>query len=381
MGELEIGALNHFVQHDGINHSDINTSIHGWVAAGRDSGSVDILWSSLLTIILCVWAATHSNALLSKDKGYHGVLDKINPAMIALLGPDFLFGLAIGQLSSARRSVKMDSLLCGGQKWTYNQAFFVDMGFPVDAEQLHYLVKHGFADFPDMDSVNIAERNTIDTLSTGLPTTWHRAPLDDITPRIFRIAAYWCFYKRLGDMLYFHPYGRPNKQELWDRFPSDLWRLMELMYYPLRGVFIVGFSNFQSPTPTEQLICVYLYKDQKWHRAQKRLHGALQSIYHVVEADSKAQNQSQETKTLPTRTKGVVHRLMASARSQVNNSAAKGPTIWMSLFVILPNVLISGLYVSCRMYFYVEDFVSLREQPKGIYLTGNRFLPFIGETW
>lgn len=38
-------------------------------------------------------------------------------------------------------------------------------GFPIDAEQLHYLVKHGFVEFPDMESMDIAERNTVDTLS------------------------------------------------------------------------------------------------------------------------------------------------------------------------------------------------------------------------
>lgn len=501
MDEPGIRILSHLVPRDGINHSDITTSIHGWVAAGRDRGSIDILWSSLLTIILCVWVATHPNALSPKDKWYHGVFDKVNLAMIGLLGPDFLFGLAVGQLSSARRSVKQfqeDSHLCCGKKWTYKQAFFVDMGgiflkspdfpegFPIDAEQLHYLVKHGFVEFPDMESMDIAERNTVDTLSrlitlwqalwffitemdrvrNGLPITaleltalsftfamvatficwypkpaisypryietkvsdeeqvtldqirsfarshthpqlpiaWHRTPLDDITPRIFRIDAYWCFYKRLGDMMHLHPYGRPIKKELWDRFPSDIWRPMELMYYPLGGVFIVGFSvsfmigwNFQFPTPTEQLIwrlaasyhmffCLYgafhwLYEDQKWHRAQKRLRGVIQPTYQGINADAEAQNQSQEAKTSPTTTKGIVHRLMALVRSEVNNSAERDPTMAVPLFVIIPNILISGLYVTCRLYFYVEDFVSLREQPKGIYLTGSRFLPFIGETW
>ncbi|TDZ32394.1 hypothetical protein C8035_v012424 [Colletotrichum spinosum] len=486
---------------DDINKSDIHAPVHGWVDAGRDRGSIDILWSSLLTIILCVWVSTHPNALSPKDKWYHGVFDKVNLAMIGLLGPDFLFGLAVGQLSSARRSVKQfrkDRHLCGGHEWTYTEAFFLDMGgvfiktpdfaegFPIDAEQLHYLVKHGFVDFPDMESMDISERNTVDTLSrlitlwqalwffitemdrvrNGLPVTpleltalsftfamvatfvcwypkpaisypryieskhrdgqqvlmsdirnwarcnthphlpdvWHRTPMDDITPRIFRIDAYWCFYKRLGDWMHLHPYGRPVKSELWDRFPSDLWRPMELPYYPLGGVFIVGFSasfmigwNFHFPTPAEQLVWRiaasyhmffslygafhWLYEDQKWHRDQERMRSG--GVVGPLPTDAQLESQplnSEEPKTARRR-ETVVDRLRALIHSKVNNSVGRDPTMAVPLLVIVPNILISALYASCRVYFYVEDFLSLREQPKGIYLTGNKFLPFVGENW
>jgi len=38
-------------------------------------------------------------------------------------------------------------------------------GFPINAEQLYYLVLHKQVDFPDMTLMSIAERNTLDTLS------------------------------------------------------------------------------------------------------------------------------------------------------------------------------------------------------------------------
>ena len=44
-------------------------------------------------------------------------------------------------------------------------------GFPIDANQLHYLLKHGHIDFPDMKEMNIHERNTSDKLSR-LITVW-----------------------------------------------------------------------------------------------------------------------------------------------------------------------------------------------------------------
>lgn len=204
-------------------------------------------------------------------------------------------------------------------------------------------------------------------------------------------------------MMHLHPYGRPIKQELWDRFPSDLWRPMELIYYPLGGVFIVGFSasfmigwNFHFPTPTEQLIWRlaasyhmffslygafhWLYEDQMWHRAQKRMHNPPEMSQSQT-ADAEALPQQGEPKQTPSRSRGLVNRWVTLLRSQVNNSADKDPSMAVPLFVIIPNVLISAVYAWCRLYFYAEDFVSLREQPRGIYLTGNRFLPFIGEMW
>jgi hypothetical protein len=38
-------------------------------------------------------------------------------------------------------------------------------GFPVNAEQLFYLIKHGHVDFPEMTAAQIKERSTMDTLA------------------------------------------------------------------------------------------------------------------------------------------------------------------------------------------------------------------------
>jgi hypothetical protein len=184
----------------------LNTSDHqqivGWKDSSDDRGSLDILWSCLVTLLLCAWVSTYPNAGSPHDKWYHPLLDKFNLAIITFLGPDFLFGIAIGQFASARSSVKVmeplwslqyqpltilqqtfkkDKHLSKGFEWKLIHAFFVDMGclhltapdysdangesFPINAEQFHYLLKHGFVDFPDMDKLEIKERNSVDTLS------------------------------------------------------------------------------------------------------------------------------------------------------------------------------------------------------------------------
>lgn len=81
--------------------------ILGWVGSSNDRGTIDIMWSSCITIILCCWVSTYPNVGSPSDKWYHIFYDKISLAMISILGPDFLFGIAFGQWSSARRSVKV----------------------------------------------------------------------------------------------------------------------------------------------------------------------------------------------------------------------------------------------------------------------------------
>lgn len=179
------------------------TKLVGWVASSRDRGTVDILWSSCLTIFLCVWMATYPNAPSPNDKWYHRFVDKVNLALIGFLGPDFLFGIAIGQLASARKSVKVPGPvfqnrcsflvlpnlvlhlqmfrktpeLSQGTPWTLTHGFFADMGgfhlrapdfpcgFPINAEQLFYLVKHGHLDFPVLTREEIGRRSRVDDLS------------------------------------------------------------------------------------------------------------------------------------------------------------------------------------------------------------------------
>ncbi|KAH8884940.1 hypothetical protein GQ53DRAFT_597647, partial [Thozetella sp. PMI_491] len=138
---------------------------------------IEILWASCITIFLCCWVSTYPNVGSRHDKWYFTFYDKLSFFTVAILGPDFLFGIAIGQFSSARRSVKVDKHLCNGTRWTHKYAFFADMGgihlippdypdgFPINAEQLHYLVLHKHVEFPDMRKMEIEERNSVDTLS------------------------------------------------------------------------------------------------------------------------------------------------------------------------------------------------------------------------
>lgn len=70
-----------------------------------------------------------------------------------------------------------DAELLGDNHWSLRHSFFADMGgfvlcspdyedgFPIDAEQLYYLVKHGHLDFPALTHREIKDMDVADKLS------------------------------------------------------------------------------------------------------------------------------------------------------------------------------------------------------------------------
>lgn len=91
-----------------------NDTVVGWVSTSVDRGTADILWSSCVTIFLCVVVATHPSVPSIDDRWYHHIIDKINLACIGFLGAEFLLAMAIGQFCSARRSVRVSQGVPGG---------------------------------------------------------------------------------------------------------------------------------------------------------------------------------------------------------------------------------------------------------------------------
>ena len=95
------------VSSSSANSSDNLHQLTGWNPTDKTRGSIEILWSCCITIVLCCWVSTFPNIPSPNDKWYHGLIDKCNLACIGFLGPDYLLAIALGQLSSAWRSVKV----------------------------------------------------------------------------------------------------------------------------------------------------------------------------------------------------------------------------------------------------------------------------------
>lgn len=121
--------------------------------------------------------------------------------MTALLGPEFLLGLAAGQYSSAKRSVKVGfnelseakiNLAQAFQEanikdWSLTHAFYANMGgmllkiksrnngqehdliFPVNSKQVLYLKNKGHIDWPCVEVRDIDDKNKADGLARFAP--------------------------------------------------------------------------------------------------------------------------------------------------------------------------------------------------------------------
>ncbi|KFG86909.1 hypothetical protein MANI_030314 [Metarhizium anisopliae] len=165
-----------------------NTTV-GWVGSSDHRGTLDILYSSGATILLCVWISTYPNIPAPRDRLYHRLIDKFNLAMIGFLGPDLLFALALGQWSSARRSVEEFRRVVPNDKdrsWSITHGFYADMGgfrivsnreedgiptedgIPVNAKQLLYLIEHEYIDIPSLKEKEIKAMSASDTFSKVL---------------------------------------------------------------------------------------------------------------------------------------------------------------------------------------------------------------------
>ena len=98
--------------------------------------------------------------------------------MWAIIGPELVLAVAIGQFASARRSVRRFKGL-GHTTWTLRHAFFADMGgillrpadstpFVVNGRQLAYLVENQYMECPAIDAEEIWDKSKADTLARVL---------------------------------------------------------------------------------------------------------------------------------------------------------------------------------------------------------------------
>lgn len=75
---------------------------------------------------------------------------------------------------------KEDAEVVHGREWTLTHAFFANMGgflletpdykdgFPINGEQLYYLIKHKFVEFPVIEKSEIDDRSRVDGLSKSV---------------------------------------------------------------------------------------------------------------------------------------------------------------------------------------------------------------------
>ena len=158
--------------------SNQSAYVTGWVGSPSGRGTIDILWSSILTIFLCTWTALCLNVPDRNDGKLQVFGRRLKWMFWAIVGPEIVLVAAVGQRASAIRSVKRFKSM-GYPQWTARHGFFADMGgillqpresapFLVDSRRLAYLVEKKYTPFPDISEADITDRSKVDGLSKAL---------------------------------------------------------------------------------------------------------------------------------------------------------------------------------------------------------------------
>jgi hypothetical protein len=167
---------------------DANPSMNliwGWVSTPNTRGTIDILYSSLTTIYLCTWTSLCLNIPQPGTRRWRFGWYKFRWQLFTIFFPEVLVATAAEQWISARQSVPEFAAI-SHHEWTMRHGFFADMGgikvappdsepFPVDSQQLAYLVKHKYLPMPQISTDEIRNVNKADELAravTFLQMAW-----------------------------------------------------------------------------------------------------------------------------------------------------------------------------------------------------------------
>lgn len=179
--------------------------LYGWVPQPNGRGTLDIIQNCLLTIFLCSWSVLFLNLPANGYTDYKLLKTKLRWMLFTILFPEMMTGIAAEQWRSARQSVKSfhglrqrweESLqsesACENKTslvrntaalkccpWTMRHAFFADMGglhlqcedfvpFPIDSQQLLYLVEKEHVPYPDLKIEAIWDKNKADGFARAL---------------------------------------------------------------------------------------------------------------------------------------------------------------------------------------------------------------------
>ncbi len=192
-------------QYNSTPTANSNELARGWVPQPNTRGTLDILESCLITIILCSWSILFLNVPAGHEGRWDMILIKARWMVFTIFFPEVVVGIAVEQWRSACQSVEdfaqfekqwaadlassrpskgssrtrsnLDRLR--SSPWTMRHAFFADMGgflidcpnirpFPVDGHQIAYLIENNHMEYPEIQPKAIWDRNKADTFARFL---------------------------------------------------------------------------------------------------------------------------------------------------------------------------------------------------------------------
>jgi hypothetical protein len=243
-----------------------------------------------------------------------------------------------------------------------------------------------------------------ETSHPALPHQRHRTPLYFISRPRYQSDVLWTWLKELSYKLHCPVFGRPITPVLWDRIPNDLWHPVSNKYiYVLGSSFQTAFSlsllaawNFYFPSTAERVIWgfavsfhglfsfgggIFIFYNELSHMRKNRRYLEAGETDHadVTRLSSADDIELRALDSGPTsRGLGRLRKLWGGLSRRLarltNISPTQDPDLSIGLSTTLPSAVLAAVYILCRLFISVEDFVSMRSQAQGIYVTVGRFL-------
>jgi hypothetical protein len=85
--------------------NNTHDALQGWTSSPDGRGSLDILWTCIVTIFLSTWSAICLNVPEPGDTLWTHLKRKTWITFISVMGPEYLLGFALGEWQSAQVSV------------------------------------------------------------------------------------------------------------------------------------------------------------------------------------------------------------------------------------------------------------------------------------
>ncbi|EXJ59052.1 hypothetical protein A1O7_06483 [Cladophialophora yegresii CBS 114405] len=169
------------------NPSSLNKTISevefrkGWVHQPNQRGTIDIIWSCLLVLFVCIWTVINLNVPARKDGYWTQVFRKVRWSTLAICAPEILSLFASMQWNGSLQSVR-EMHEMGDKDWSAVHAFFANSGgfmlestdqpeFPVRAASIHYLRVNGWIKPPKITKEEIWDRSKADKFAKGVALT------------------------------------------------------------------------------------------------------------------------------------------------------------------------------------------------------------------
>jgi hypothetical protein len=98
-----------------------------WVPEPEGRGTIQLLWSSLFTLFICLWTSLHLNLPAKDDCQTLRLLRKMKWTAIAAIAPEVVLTMAYAQWWASRRDTKKMHQF-GVHNWTQVHSFYANMG-------------------------------------------------------------------------------------------------------------------------------------------------------------------------------------------------------------------------------------------------------------